>query len=219
MILPRDTVNAGMLKPQGKGNRSPVWTVDELNRLLAVARQIEGDIGGIPARLWWSALLLTILDAAIPYRELLPTPRTAFHPGTADLSIGLLTYTLTPRAAAAIANICDPAESRLFPWPWDNSRKFHTLARRFEQIVKDAELPRGVRLFDALRIASVNAWTSSTPWICRIRSSPRTVARIARDFARGNIACLDSWQSLFRTTSFSFTTRRTSPSAWPIRLT
>lgn len=189
MPSPRDH-HARKRTPQGSGKRTPVWNVDELNRLFAVARQTEGDVGTIPARLWWPALLLAIIDTAIPYRELLATRRTDYHPQSGNLSVGLLTYTLSPRTADAVNAICDdggrrsPSSAptmadRLFPWPWDNGKDFYTLARHFEQIVKDAELPRATRLFDALRIAArqqrdiVESLDLSHPFVPKIRRPRR----------------------------------------------
>ena len=91
-------------------------------------RGFEGDIGHIPARLWSPALLLAILDTALPYRELLATRRTAYNPQSGNLSVGLLTYTLTPKAAVGTNAICEDAGrrspssdsamvDRLFRWP------------------------------------------------------------------------------------------------------
>ena len=170
--------------PHGPGNRSPVWNVEQLNRLFAVARGTEGNVGTIPARFWWPALLLAILDTALPYRDLLNAHRSAYDPQSGNLSVGLLTYTLTPQAAAGINAICDDdGRDRLFPWPWDNGKHFYTLARRFEQMVKDAELPRARRLFDALQIAArqrpdiVEALDLSHQFIPKIRRTHRPQRR------------------------------------------
>lgn len=56
--------------PHGIGD-SELWTINHLNRLLAMARAVNGMIGTTPARLWWNAFLLVLLDTALAFRELL----------------------------------------------------------------------------------------------------------------------------------------------------
>jgi hypothetical protein len=89
-----------------------VWTIDELNRLLASARNMPGDVAGVPARKWWPAFLLTLLDTAARNRDLLSAAKTAYDQGR--LSLGLLIYDLHPLTMEAIDAIRWHEHERLF---------------------------------------------------------------------------------------------------------
>lgn len=95
----------------------PEISTDELNRILSMARIADGDVGPVPARHWWPALLLTLLDTALPVRELLAVGRQSYDAG--NLSVGLFVYSLHPEAAAAVNRIVDQQteSSPLFAWP------------------------------------------------------------------------------------------------------
>lgn len=128
--------------PHGLGTsflpKTPLPT-GSLNRLFALARGIQGEIAGVPAAHRWQGFLLTLLDMALDYRDLLNISRSAFDPAERRLGVGLFTYELHPRTAAALSQLVHFRE-HLFPWPWNRQ----TLAKRFEQLFDLAEIPRGV---------------------------------------------------------------------------
>jgi integrase len=39
------------------------WLIDEMRRLIVAAGETDGEVGGVPARLWWRALLLVCFEA------------------------------------------------------------------------------------------------------------------------------------------------------------
>lgn len=149
MPSPRDD-HARKPLPHGPGTsflpNTPLPT-GSLDRLFALARGIQGEIAGVPAAHWWQAFLLTLLDTALDYRDLLNVSRSAFDPKERRLGVGLFTYELHPRTAAALGQLTH-AHDNLFPWPWNRQ----TLAKRFEQLFDLAEIPRGVKPTDLLRL-------------------------------------------------------------------
>jgi integrase len=141
----RATDHARKNSPHGSGD-AVVWNVDQLNRLLAVARALDGLVDQIPARLWWNAFLLVLLDTALTFRDLLACDGRVYDRTSGQLAVGLIVYQLDPRAAAAVNALLDEAASRpqrrLFPCPWNRP----TLAYRFADLVSAAGVQRPARL-------------------------------------------------------------------------
>lgn len=155
MPSPRVPHHTRKLDPQGTGNYSDrsVPTLDELNRLFAVARSRDGSISGIPAGMWWPAFLLVILDTSLKVSDLLQIDRQAYDPTTGRLAVGLFSYELNARTADYLNRICDHAHPRLFPWPWDvrGAGRLERLAKDFGGMLKLAWISRTPKIFDTLR--------------------------------------------------------------------
>ncbi len=147
--MPKRVTRAGMHAPKE-------WDTAELNRLLASARSMPGDVGDIPARLWFPALLLTTLDTIASPRELLAAPQAAYNHTHGTLALGLLIYELHPPALEAIDTIRRHDHAELFPWPWDNPAGPHfMLYRRMKELLYRAGLPYNrTALFERLRVTA-----------------------------------------------------------------
>ena len=123
------------------------WTVDEVERIISVARQVPGRINGLPARNWWASLLLTIYDTGSRIGAILAVePRNLSLPERSLVLLGSTTKSgrpqycrLSDQTVAAVAAIYDP--SRKYVWPWPHIRA--TLYRRAKKLFKAAGVPHG----------------------------------------------------------------------------
>ena len=145
------------IRPEHEPERDPIaWMPDEINRLLAAIHRQQGEIAGVPAWLWWSGVVRTILDtgervSAVLAAEFswvqgewLRVPAEARKGKTRDRA-----YRLSPSTIAGIAAIREHSTQRLiFPWPLNRNY----LWQRYREIVADAGLPTGRKYqFHALR--------------------------------------------------------------------
>lgn len=145
---------------------TPPWSIEELNRLLAAARQEPGDVAGIPAGRWWSALLLTLLDTGTTVADAIAIPLSAYDRRQGKLSIGLLTYELHPLTIEALNALPTTPRDELLPWPKDRgvtragrARKYRRsvsmLCRDYKTVLFRAGLPHvTANLFERLRTTS-----------------------------------------------------------------
>jgi len=139
------------------------WTVDQVERLVAECRAVEGffQANGLKRSIWWSALAITAYWTGARIGALLAVE-------TADVDLAARSmvarrrktrkeklYWLPDQAVAAVAPLYDPARERLFPWPHCR-RHLWTV---FRGIVERAGLPsstRGMDLFHRLRRTNVS---------------------------------------------------------------
>lgn len=145
---------------------TPPWSIEELNRLLAAARQEPGDVAGIPGSRWWSALLLTLLVTEIAVADAIAIPLSGYDRRQGKLSIWLLTYELHPLMIEALDALPAAPRDELLPWPKDRGRSrsgrgrqyrrsVSMLCRDFKTVLFRAGLPHVTRnLFDRLRVTS-----------------------------------------------------------------
>lgn len=133
------------------------WTVEQLERLVAVARAQRGWMAGIPAGRWWYALHLVCWDTAERIGAIMQIPWAAV-----DLARGWLlvdasirkgkasdeVYRLGSDTIEALRLIENPVRELVFPWDQTDSY----LWLRYESILRAAELPVGRKYkFHALR--------------------------------------------------------------------
>jgi integrase len=129
--------------------RAPVaWMPEELAKLLSAAGRAPGVVGTVPAKLWWSALLMLMLDtgeriSAIRHAkwdwiqgEWMLVPAESRKGKTRDRR-----YRLSPETQQALellkSSVGDlPA---VFPWPYFDSYFYN----KYREIVKLAGLPTG----------------------------------------------------------------------------
>ena len=170
LTLWRSAAESGIISPPGKVPRCPepdrlpeAWTITEVERLLATARGLRGNVGTIPRRFWWSALILAIYDTG----ERVSSVRSV---ATADCSLSERyvivraenqktnrdrLFWLSDQTIAALAAIHSPSGSLLFPWPYCSSY----LWQYFRRLVEAAGLPssrRGMDLFHRLRRTNIS---------------------------------------------------------------
>jgi integrase len=126
------------------------WSIDELDRLLTVAGSIEGTVCGIPASLYWPALLMTAIETGLRKTPLLSLRVQHFDPergwvralaGTqkqkADQDLPISEQTVRLILAT------QPAGRELvFPWPFTDR---HTLDVRLRALLRQAGLAHGRR--------------------------------------------------------------------------
>lgn len=97
--------------------RLAAFSLAELERILAAALEMPGDLDGAPAKDWWPAFLLTVLNTQLAALSLLSLPRDALDLGQATIRAGGLVYCLHHNTAAALAKItAGQPSARLFPW-------------------------------------------------------------------------------------------------------
>lgn len=158
MAARSDDRSARRLPPDGddrKDVKRP-WSVPELNRLLATARHELGDIAGIPAGRWWSALLLTLLDTGSCPAGVLGAPLSAYDPAQGRVTLGRFTFELHFHTVAAFEAIRGIRRERLLPWPKDRGgTSFTMLIRDYRTLLYRAGLPQTkANLFDRMRVTA-----------------------------------------------------------------
>lgn len=139
----------------GAAPRRLALTVEEIERLLATCSREAGDVAGVPAAAWWSALVLTILNSDLSFAALMAVPRSALNLARGELRAGGLVYWLHPATAALLEHLPDAGE-RLFPWELDRDRpQFEMAFYHFRRLLKAAGIPHQPgACFERLRGAS-----------------------------------------------------------------
>lgn len=123
------------------------WTVDEVERIIAVARTLSGHINGIRYSRWMSSLLLTLYDTGSRLGAVLNVaPKQLSLPDRSLILLGSTTKNgrpqycrLSDQTIAAIAAIWDPGRKRVWPWPHIRA----TLYRRAKNLFAAAGVSYG----------------------------------------------------------------------------
>jgi integrase len=187
--IPRDVPRM----PQPR--RTPAaWTIEEVNRLLAVSARTAGMIGSCRASDWWVALeLLLYWSGARPGDALAATPddvdlRRALWRCNGHKTGKEHLYELHPSCVAAVERIYAPERPRLFYWPYSANH----ICVAFRRLVKAAGIrydPRPCQLFYRLRRTNLTyCWAAdpaiatrqadhSSPEITRLHYVDPTIAR------------------------------------------
>ena len=152
----RDGLIRRLPKLPHRREREPLrpWLQDDLNKILASARTMPGDVVGIPARRWWPALVYSLIDTAASVAEMLTAPTTAYEHRQGTLCVGAFRFRPHALTAEALEAIRRYDRERLLPWELDNGRPpFHMLYREFKPLLYRAGLAYSAAdLFDRLRI-------------------------------------------------------------------
>jgi integrase len=137
------------------------WTISELQMIFGSARTTPGDVAGIPAGRWWTALIATLLSTGTTVREVFEASQASFDPKTGEVPIGLFRHKLHPVAIDAVLSIVPHTSERLLPWPNDGGKPRDILLRRMKYLLFRANLPHVTsNLFERIRITA-----SATPRI------------------------------------------------------
>jgi len=139
--LPRDVEEIRCDKTQPEA-----WSVQEVSRLLEVAAVVEGTVCGIPARLYWPSVILTIYDTGLRIAALmnLRVADVDFENGwvkakartqkqKADQSLPICAVTANLLSATA-----PEKRELLFPWPFASKQPFN---ERLRLLLQRAGLP------------------------------------------------------------------------------
>ena len=134
--------------------------ISEIGRILQAASREPGFVGQVPARWWWTALVLLIYDTglrisavmALRWEHFDPVAATIFADADTQKQDADQLLPLSPQTIAALEHLRgdDPL---MFPWPYDHwGRQWPTLNRRFRRILRRAGLPATRKdLFHSLR--------------------------------------------------------------------
>ena len=134
------------------------WTVEECERIFAAAKELDGEVAGLPRNHWWHSLFLTFYCVG-------ERPKATVQTRTLDCDLDAGTIIirwqvhksrksrlvwLIPEAVEAIRLIYHPAHERVWPWPHHRNHLFATA----RQIIESAEVDcpkEGKNLFQKLR--------------------------------------------------------------------
>lgn len=137
--------------PEREPAREPeAWFTPQLSKLIKTAATQPGAISGVPAGLWWVAIIKTVystgerIGAVLQLRwehvdldgGWLLVPAEFRKGQTADKR-----FRLTKGAIEALRAIERPRRAVVFPWPWCRG----TLWNHFSRILRRAGLPHGRR--------------------------------------------------------------------------
>lgn len=154
--------------PQPSPRRVPqAWTLEELRRLVAACETEPGEVGGVPARLFWGGLVAVLWETAARIGEILPAtvadyarPRLHVAAEHRKGSRADRIYTLSSDTCEKLDAIVSRRGQRTdVIFLWDRCRIY--LWPRFGKIVERAGLPGGRRSkFHALRRAAATHYAS-----------------------------------------------------------
>jgi len=167
------------------------WNVVEIAAILEAAAERSGDVGGVPASLWWQSLLAATYWTACRIGALLRSA-TANYRGDTLLVRGQKNrrsqlYVLPASCCAAI-DATDP-HSRQQLWPWPHSSRY--LFRSFRRIVERAGIPcprTGLQLFHRLRRTSLSLCAAVDPAIAQRQAGHRNYATTLRSYIDPRLA-------------------------------
>ena len=169
--------------PTARSERLEPWSAAEVERIILSARTMPGDVADIPARLWWPALVLLMLDTGCTVREALGLPAAAYNRERGTIAVGLYVLRLHRLTAFAISDrlVFATADHRLLPWTLDvnRSQPLLELCCRYKELLSRADLPYdGNNLFDRLR--STRRTTEPADVLDRINLDARFTPRPGR---------------------------------------
>jgi integrase len=133
-------------------HRLPIaWTMEEMGLILAACAATPGMVGEIPARMFWTALILLLFDTGLRLRAALSIERSNLDLATGWLCIAAETqkqkteqrFQVSVQTTDAILAIWSPPRRLLFPWTRTGRRVRIWVC--LGNILKRAGLPSGRR--------------------------------------------------------------------------
>jgi integrase len=132
------------------------WTVEEVGELLWTARHVPGEIGGVPAGLWWDSLFSAVYWTGARIGALRRAAKLDYHAGYLTLRGSTQknargkAFRLHPDCAAKVERLVEYRGPLLWPWPFH----YKTLFPKTRRIIERAglEAPHShLQLFYRLR--------------------------------------------------------------------
>jgi integrase len=124
------------------------WTREELNRLWEFVSRLPGDVGGVPANLWFMCLVSVLWDSGSRIKPVLHAAWDQFDLNggwfveKAECRKGGMSDKLArlhPETCAMLRKIIMPERDRVFNWPWSEV----TLYLRWHEITRRAGIRSG----------------------------------------------------------------------------
>lgn len=175
--------------PQPVPRRVPrAWTLEQLRALVAATQTEPGTIGAVPARVWYTALVLTLWQSAERVGAVLAVPADDYCRPNLLIAAEHRKGRRSDKLHSLSTECCDlldvlakaNAGKRLFDWPLS----YVYLWARFSSIVERAGLPNDRRnKFHALRRAAATWFASRGGDATRLldHSSPRVTVQYYLD--------------------------------------
>ena len=172
------------------------WTITEVERLLATARQLTGMVGDVPRKYFWPALVLACYDSAARISAILSTQTEDYDPGERRLVIRGESqkngcdqlFWLSDQTVAALSPLYDRHRERLFDWPFGRRYLWQFFRRR---LVGPAGLPssrRGMDLFHRLRRTNLSYCAAESLELARNQAGHASARTTARHYVDPRIA-------------------------------
>jgi integrase len=173
------------VKPLKEPERIPVgWLPSDLDALFSAIAKLDYEIGNVPARLWWTAFLLVLLETGErcgAIRKL--TKENVRHNHVfipAENRKGKTRdrlYPLMPDTAELVRQVCK-LHSEPIVFVWDRSETY--IYRRYSEILEKAGLPDGpkskLHIFRRTCASAVKS-LGGDPTLALDHASPRTTKR------------------------------------------
>jgi integrase len=161
------------------------WMPDEVARILAACRRVDGTIGTVSGRLWWSALISVLLDTGERIGAIRPLKKQhlqgAYLLVPAEYRKGRRRdrlYPLQKSTAELLQRVADANSVNDSLFHWDRTETY--IYAHFSAILRDAKLPADSRSkFHRLRrtVASAVAQAGGDPTAALDHASPKTTKR------------------------------------------
>lgn len=122
------------------------WMPDEVNAILRAARNEDLPVGQVDGKLWWTAILLVILDTGERIGAVKSLKRTSFHGrhilATAEMRKGKTRdrlYKLSDETIDAVQQLLAAHnEDDMFPFPYAQESYLY---KRYQRLLSRAKLP------------------------------------------------------------------------------
>lgn len=137
------------IKKLKEEKRSPrAWTIDELGLILDCAGRAEGQICGLRACSWWTAIFLTLYDTGLRISTVMALRWAHFDARRGELCVpaGIvkdqeeLVLALSVQTLAALAALRGSGAAEIFPWPFDRDHHWRVLRKHQRKILAEAGL-------------------------------------------------------------------------------
>ncbi len=199
------------------------WSAEELRALLYEAGQQRGRILGIPAGLWWTTLLLVVLNTGSRISAIMRLQVDDYDPVSGILRRRSKTQkqrqTQSDELAPVVRNCVEqlilwaPERKTLFAWPYDRERarqrksyQWQTLRRHYKKILQRAELTVTRKdKFHKIRRSSATFVTASSDVATAQQFLGHSSAKVTqayidrRKIAQTSINQFIPWETLFPT--------------------
>lgn len=125
------------------------WSMEQLRSLLVACRGASGLVSGIPASLFWQALVLLLFDTGLRATAAWALRRAEVDLGERTVYVRAETQKqkadqlvrFSPQTGTALSEIWEPP--RLLLFPWDRSQRMRYI--EYDRLLQRAGLPHGPR--------------------------------------------------------------------------